>query len=93
MYSQVSDPSLRLLGTQDASSTRFHACERFDRCSFVDVPPYDFGVEGCIAPPSKEGKRVIYVNPVSMDCVQWENYKIEVKRQVVRGKTVDSLVR
>lgn len=89
----MSYPILSKLGTQDASSTRFHACERFGRCSYVDVPTYDFGAEGCIAPPSKEGKSVVYVNPVTMDCVQWENYKAEVKRQIARGKDVDSLVR
>ncbi|KAL4081024.1 beta-lactamase-like protein [Scleroderma citrinum] len=92
VYSCASDPLLHALGTQDASSTRFHACERFDRCPFVDVPPYSFNIEESIALPSKEGKKVVYVNPVLMGCVQWENYKAEVRRQLLRGKAVDSLL-
>ena len=42
--------------TRDA---RFHVCERFDRCSFVDVPPCDHGIKGAVPPPSNEGKKVV----------------------------------
>ena len=41
VYTHISDPFLRVLVTRDSTSTRFHACERFERCSFVDVPRYD----------------------------------------------------
>ncbi|KIJ59654.1 hypothetical protein HYDPIDRAFT_140447 [Hydnomerulius pinastri MD-312] len=92
IYTHVSDPFLRAIGTRDASSTRFHACERFDRCSFVDVPPYDFGAKGATAPPSKDGMRVVYVNAATISCARWENYKATVKRQVLTGETVDSLL-
>ena len=92
IYSHGSDPFLRALGTRDAASTRFHACERFDRCSFVDVPPYDYGTKGAVAPPSKEGKQVVYVNAVNMGCARWEDYQANVRRRVLRGEHVDSLV-
>ncbi|KAF8838244.1 hypothetical protein BDN67DRAFT_104631 [Paxillus ammoniavirescens] len=92
IYSQLSDPFLRAIGTRDASSTRFHACERFDRCSFVDVPPYHFGSVSAVAPPSKEGKKVVYVNAMTMSCAGWETYKATIKRQVLTGENVDSLL-
>ncbi|KIJ08475.1 hypothetical protein PAXINDRAFT_102543 [Paxillus involutus ATCC 200175] len=92
IYSQLSDPFLRAIGTRDASATRFHACERFDRCSFVDVPPYHFGSMGAVAPLSKEGKKVVYVNPMTMSCAGWETYKATIKRQVLTGVNVDSLL-
>ena len=91
IYSHGSDPFLRALGTRDAASTRFHACERFDRCSFVDVPPYDYGAKGGIAPPSLEGKKVVYVNAVNMSCSRWEDYQANIKHQVSRGENVNSL--
>ncbi|KAI6030614.1 beta-lactamase-like protein, partial [Pisolithus orientalis] len=92
IYMNTSDPLMRALGTRDPSSTRFHACERFDRCSFVDVPPHECGGEGFNHPLSAEGKNVVYINPVTMGSVQWDNYKAEVKRHLLRGKNVDSLL-
>ncbi|KAH0832196.1 hypothetical protein J3R83DRAFT_13114 [Lanmaoa asiatica] len=83
---------LRALGTRDAASTRFHACERFDRCSFVDVPAYDYGAKGASAPPRKEGKKVVYVNAVNMSCARWEEYQLGVRRRVLKGENVDSLL-
>ncbi|KAG6374360.1 hypothetical protein JVT61DRAFT_4394 [Boletus reticuloceps] len=92
IYSHGSDPFLRALGTRDAASTRFHACERFDRCSFVDVPPYNYGAKGAVAPLSKEGKEVVYVNPVTMSCARWEDYQANIKHRVLRGEYVGSLL-
>ncbi|KAH0826269.1 hypothetical protein J3R83DRAFT_5739 [Lanmaoa asiatica] len=92
IYLHGSDPFLRALGTRDAASTRFHACERFDRCSFVDVPPYDYGAKGALAPPSKEGKKVVYVNAVNMSCARWEDYQVGVRRRVLKGENVGSLL-
>ncbi|KAF9060729.1 hypothetical protein BDP27DRAFT_400891 [Rhodocollybia butyracea] len=38
IYSRLtSDPLLQALGTTDPDETRFHACERFSRCSHVNV--------------------------------------------------------
>ncbi|KAF9222779.1 hypothetical protein BS17DRAFT_159628 [Gyrodon lividus] len=92
IYTHVSDPLLRAIGTRDASATRFHACERFDRCPFVDVPSYDFGATGAVAPTSKEGKKVVYVDAMTMSCAGWETYKAFVKRQVLTGENVNSLL-
>ncbi|KAG0700188.1 hypothetical protein DFH29DRAFT_807916, partial [Suillus ampliporus] len=79
VYTHLSDPFLRSLVTRDATSTRFHACERFERCSFVDVP-------------TMEGKKVVYVNPVTMGCAQWEAYRVDVRNRLARGKDVDRLL-
>ncbi|KAG9317813.1 hypothetical protein JVU11DRAFT_2037 [Chiua virens] len=92
IYSHGLDPFLRDLGTCDAASTRFHACERFDRCSFVDVPPYDYEAEGAVAPPSKEGKKVVYVNAVNMSSARWEEYQANVRWRVLMGENVNSLL-
>lgn len=58
----------------------------------MDVPPYDYGTKGAVAPPSKEGKKVVYVNAVNMSCARWEDYQANVRRRVLRGENVDSLV-
>ncbi|KAG1718369.1 beta-lactamase-like protein, partial [Suillus lakei] len=78
VYTHISDPFLRTLVTRDATSTRFHACERFERCSFP--------------PRSIEGKKVVYVNPVAMGCAQWEGYRMDVRRCLAMGKDVDRLL-
>ncbi|KAG1780545.1 beta-lactamase-like protein [Suillus placidus] len=90
VYTHISDPFLRNLVTRDATSTRFHACERFERCSFVQVPSFDFRNDS--APRSIEGKKVVYVNPVTMGCAQWESYRMDVRRRLAMGKDVDRLL-
>ncbi|KAG1742254.1 beta-lactamase-like protein [Suillus paluster] len=90
VYTHLSDPFIRSLVTRDATSTRFHACERFERCSFVDVPPFDFKNDS--APRSMEGKKVVYVNPMTMGCAQWESYRVDVRSRLARGKDVDRLL-
>jgi hypothetical protein len=35
VYSHLTDPFLRSLITLDGSKTRFHACERFNRCPYA----------------------------------------------------------
>ncbi|KAG2144200.1 beta-lactamase-like protein, partial [Suillus clintonianus] len=90
VYTHISDPFLRTLVTRDATITRFHACERYERCSFVDVPKFDFKNES--APRSIEGKKVVYVNPVTMGCAQWEGYRMDVQRRLAMGKDVDRLL-
>ncbi|KAH9959524.1 hypothetical protein BGW80DRAFT_1183450 [Lactifluus volemus] len=56
IYSHVEDPFLHSVITLDPSKTRFHACERFNRC------------------PHANGVDVVYINPVTMDKVKWEQY-------------------
>ncbi|EEB93685.1 hypothetical protein MPER_07624, partial [Moniliophthora perniciosa FA553] len=74
------DPLLKALGTTDPESTRFHACERFDRCHVVSV---DQGDEE-LSDSAREKKRVVYVNPVSsMTPEIWENYQIATKERLL----------
>lgn len=75
---------MRSIITQDASSTRFHACERFDRCDEVKV-------EGRNTHTS-DGKHVVYVNPVTMGITAWNGYLKETKAQLQKGKRPNSLV-
>lgn len=58
----------------------------------MDVPLYDYGTKGAVAPPSKEGKKVVYVNAVNMSCARWEAYQANVRWRVLRGENMDSLV-
>ena len=59
------------------SSTRFHACERFDRCEVVE----------------RVGKSVVYVNPVPMGSKDWNRYLDATKEKLKYGEEVTSLVR
>ncbi|KAF5345172.1 hypothetical protein D9758_009666 [Tetrapyrgos nigripes] len=72
------DPFLSNLGTRDENATRFHSCERFERCSQV-------------APDDEE---VVYVNPVSsMTPQMWEVYLEETKNKIlVDPRKVKSLL-
>ena len=74
--------------TQDPSSTRFHACERFHRCSFVEVEN-DSSYRNAT---SSMGKRVIYVNPVTMGAENWNMYMAETKARLLSGEEVNNLV-
>ena len=51
-----------------------------------------FDFENELAPRSKEGKKVVYVNPVNMGCAQWEAYRVDIRRRLARGEGVDRLV-
>ena len=59
------------------SSTRFHACERFDRCEKVE----------------RLGKSVVYVNPVHMGSEDWGQYLDATREKLKYGEEVTSLVR
>ena len=59
------------------SSTRFHACERFDRCEAVE----------------RLGRSVVYVNPVPMGSEDWGQYLDATKEKLRSGEQVTSLVR
>lgn len=90
-YRSISDPLLRSLCTSDSSSTRFHACERFDRCHAVNVGDYDHlredGQHASVSKPrrtkNQTGERVVYVNPVSsMSNARWDVYLEDTRRRL-----------
>ncbi|KAJ7597693.1 hypothetical protein C8J56DRAFT_1159547 [Mycena floridula] len=85
-----SEPVLAAIGTSDPSSTRFHACERFAKCEFVDVgsEPDDQGVWSTT---SKLGQRVVYINPCDMSTAKWNDYQRDVRRRLQDGQEVNSL--
>lgn len=80
---------MRLIVTRDPASTRFHACERFDRCDHVLVDNEHGRFENAI---SHRGKRVIYVNPVTMGKMNWKLYFEETKQRLTMHTTVNNLV-
>lgn len=77
IYSHLSHEGLSRIITRDISSTRFHACERFDRCEEV---------EG-------RGKSAVYVNPVPMGSEDWSKYLDTTRDKLKYGEQVTSLVR
>ena len=88
IYTHTSDRFLRSIITLDAASTRFHACERFARCSWVNVGVKNGG-RGVV---SVENTRVVYVNPVTAGNESWNLYSEEVKKALKEGSLVDNLV-
>ena len=68
--------------TNDPAATRYHACERFDRCKHAADP-----AEG-----ENDGRKVVYVNPVTMGAVKWAQYLAETENLLRRGKEVSCLV-
>lgn len=86
LYSHTTgDPFLTSIITKDGSSTRFHACERFDRCENVRVN----GRES----HTPSGHHVVYVNPVNMSTAGWDQYHKQTRSQLARGERVNVLVR
>ncbi|TFY79804.1 hypothetical protein EWM64_g4208, partial [Hericium alpestre] len=79
IYTHLSDRVMPLILTEDASSTRFHACERFDRCSQA-------------AEPANNDRHVVYVNPVTMSADKWTVYFSETKAALRAGKRLDCLL-
>ncbi|KAF8588590.1 hypothetical protein K439DRAFT_1285775, partial [Ramaria rubella] len=76
IYDGVSDPSLNCLLTRDSASTRFHACERFNRCDQV--------VQGIAG--------VVYINPVTLSKVKWDLYFLKTSLSLQRGELVSNLL-
>lgn len=76
VYSRLSRDGLSRIVTRDALSTRFHACERFDRCEVIE----------------RLGKSVVYVNPVSMGSGDWGRYLNVTREKLKYGEEVTSLV-
>ncbi|EKM81504.1 hypothetical protein AGABI1DRAFT_69756 [Agaricus bisporus var. burnettii JB137-S8] len=81
IYQNISDPYMRLIVTRDPGCTRFHACERFDRCDHVLVDNDDEFENST----SRLGKRVIYINPVTMESASWDLYFQVVKQALIDG--------
>jgi len=89
IFQRISDPFLRAITTRDPS-TRFHACERFHRCEYVAM---DNGPGEYSNAMSQMGKRVVYVNPVTMGNVSWTLYLQNMKERVLSGEVINNLVR
>ena len=77
VYFHLSHEELSTVVTRDMSSTRFHACERFNRCEEVE----------------RLGKSVVYVNPAPMGSEDWGQYLNTTKEKLKYGEAVTSLVR
>ena len=74
----------------DAASTRFHACERFRRCDYVAVD--DEPADSDIPVRSRAGKRVVYINPVTMAAEGWKFYQEDTRQCLRTGEGINSLV-
>ena len=84
IYCRLSDPFLKSILTTDAASTRFHACERFNRCEHVDV--------GRFSQAGKSIPTVVYVNPVDMGTTSWDLYVSETLGSMEQGVLPPNLV-
>ncbi|KAI5896861.1 uncharacterized protein SCHCODRAFT_01189162 [Schizophyllum commune H4-8] len=89
IFKCLSDSFLRRIVTSDPAATRFHACERFDRCDHVAVDD-EVGKPRKVI--SRLGKRVVYVNPVSMDEEKWDDYLTEHKALLEKGEAPSVLL-
>ncbi|KAI0299686.1 hypothetical protein B0F90DRAFT_1727814 [Multifurca ochricompacta] len=74
VYSRLTDPFLRSLVTPDASKTRFHACERFNRC------------------PHGRADNAVYINPITISSVKWEQYRILTESKLRASQPVSVLL-
>ncbi|KAF9461155.1 beta-lactamase-like protein [Collybia nuda] len=92
IYHHISDPFLRAITTKDPSFTRFHACERFHRCEYVAVDKEDGSGDFYSNCTSHMGKRVIYVNPVTMGSESWDLYLRDTKARLIRGEIINNLL-
>ncbi|KAG8882837.1 hypothetical protein FRB97_007661 [Tulasnella sp. 331] len=69
LYSSLSEPIYKEILTTDPHATRFHACERFNRC---DEVPFD-------APD------VVYVSPQDMPLTHWQKYQSDTMQALAHG--------
>lgn len=74
--------------TTDNESVRFHACERFLRCSTVAVDDDSQHRNAT----SHEGHRVVYVNPVNMSIDVWADYLADTAMRLKAGEKINNLV-
>ncbi|KDQ51247.1 hypothetical protein JAAARDRAFT_211212 [Jaapia argillacea MUCL 33604] len=89
IYMAISDPCLKSIVTRDASSTKFHACERFDRCEHVAE---ETDTQHSKEKGKSDGKHVVYVNPVTMGVSGWSLYLSEMKDKLKKGEIIHSLL-
>ncbi|TFY61855.1 hypothetical protein EVJ58_g4248 [Rhodofomes roseus] len=97
VYSNLAgDPFLKRIITMDAASTRFHACERFNRCEHVNVDGNGGRAPTAAANAgpslSTTGKHVVYVNPVTMGTAGWELYLKTTKEKIKSGEVINHLL-
>ncbi|KAJ7057047.1 beta-lactamase-like protein, partial [Mycena amicta] len=95
IYSNVTDPGLRRIGTKNPAESRFHACERFDRCAFVTQANAQDGggffndeAEG----RSSSGKTIVYVNPVTMTNERWDGYLRDMRIALILKQPIKTLL-
>lgn len=72
----TSDPLLDAVTTIDPYITRFHACERFNRCE-------------CVPATDRE---MIYVNAVECPIASWDIWRAQTYQELLEGNIVKSLV-
>ncbi|KAG8901010.1 hypothetical protein FRB99_005602 [Tulasnella sp. 403] len=75
VYTGLSNPMFQYIFTQDGASTRFHACDRFNRCEHVPI----------------EGEHIVYLNPSDMSHLRWEAYLGEQLEALRAGTVPTSL--
>jgi DNA cross-link repair 1C protein len=93
IYTHISDRLLRTLVTNDPSTTRFHACERFCRCEYVAVENgTSRDKDGKYSSLTKDGRTVVYVNPVTMSEESWNLYLVDMGARLGRGEIITNLV-
>ncbi|KZT43783.1 hypothetical protein SISSUDRAFT_996763 [Sistotremastrum suecicum HHB10207 ss-3] len=70
IYAKLSDPFMKSILTTDPDATRFHACERHNRCfRSVNSTP-----------------NLVYVNPVTMSRERWTDYLADIKPRLAKGE-------
>ena len=69
VYSNLRDKKLRDILTRDARSTRFHACERFERCDFA----------------RQDDPGIVYVNPINIGNENWGLYLAKTRAELEKG--------
>ncbi|KAI0685351.1 hypothetical protein BC835DRAFT_1421327 [Cytidiella melzeri] len=78
------EPFLKSIITRDERATRFHACERFSRCSEVQVDGR--------ASHTNTGAHVVYVNPVTMSTSAWVLYLRDTRQRLASGQQANNLL-
>ena len=76
MYQRLSDTALKAAVTRDTNA-RFHACERYDRCTVAN----------------NDQAKLVYVNPVVMSSEKWTEYLTETNSKLSFGFSPPCLVR
>ena len=89
IFQSLQDKLLRDITTTD-TITRFHCCERFARCAYVDVKQSSRRDHSNTI--SEMGKHVVYVNPVSMEGSKWSEYLSEMEVRIRAKERISHLV-